>query len=313
MQDLKNELYKYVMDSPQLYSQIIETIAVIFVFGFIRFLVLRILARRIKDEKLRYKWRKNLSYISSFVAFLIIGQIWIAGVKSLATFLGLLAAGLTIALREPVTSLAGWIFLIWRKPFDMGDRIQIGEHKGDVIDIRIFKFTILEIGNWVDADQSTGRVIHIPNHRVFSENIANYTSDFEFLWDELRVPLTFESNWKKAKKILTEIVEKHLLDFVDEAKRQVKRASNSYLIHYKYLTPIVYTEVKENGIVLTIRYLINPRKRRTTAQDLWEDILVEFNREDDIEFGYKTFRIYDHISEGKPGVIHPHRPPSTSE
>ncbi|HAW79639.1 MAG TPA: mechanosensitive ion channel protein MscS, partial [Balneola sp.] len=68
-------------------------------------------------------------------------------------YFGLLSAGLAIALKDPVTDLAAWMFIIWRKPFDVGDRIELGKSKGDVIDIRPFKFTILEIGNWVDADQ----------------------------------------------------------------------------------------------------------------------------------------------------------------
>lgn len=92
---------------------------------------------------------------------------WFKGIQSLATFLGLVSAGLAIALKDLVTGLAGWIFIIWRKPFGVGDLIQIGNNSGDVIDIRPFKFIIMETGNWVDADQSTGRITHIPNSSVY--------------------------------------------------------------------------------------------------------------------------------------------------
>ena len=96
--------------------------------------------------------------------------------------------------------------------------IELGPNKGDVIDIRPFKFTILEIGNWVNADQSTGRVIHIPNHAVFTESLANYTSDFEFIWNEVQVLLTFESDWKTAKKMLVEIINEVSAEFIDQAE-----------------------------------------------------------------------------------------------
>jgi small-conductance mechanosensitive channel len=233
---------------------------------------------------------------------LIIGQIWFQALGSLGTFLGLLSAGIAIALKDPVTDIAAWLFLIWRKPFDIGDRIQLGNSKGDVIDIRVFKFTILEIGNWVDADQSTGRVIHIPNHKVFTEDLANYTSDFEFIWNEMGVLVTFESNWKKAKKILEEVVDENMQEFVEQAREEVKKAEKSYLIQYRYLTPIVYTSVKDSGINLSIRYLSDPRRRRGVSQAIWESVLDRFDEHDDIDFAYPTIRYYDNPTEGKPGT-----------
>ena len=82
----------------------------------------------------------------------MLGVIWLGNLTNLATYLGLVSVGLTIALSDPNANIAGWIFIFWQHPFDVGDRIQIGKHAGDVIDARIFQFTVLEIGNWVDAD-----------------------------------------------------------------------------------------------------------------------------------------------------------------
>lgn len=112
-------------------------------------------------------------------------------------------------MRDPLINFAGWMFIMLRKPFVVGDRIQIGEHRGDVIDTRIFQFTMVEIGNWVDSDQSTGRIIHIPNGWVFNHSTANYSQGFAFIWNELPIIITFESNWEKAKKILTAVVKEH--------------------------------------------------------------------------------------------------------
>lgn len=291
MQDISNRIQEFILNSPGITYQIILSVAAIFLIWLIWFIAVRIINKKIPEAKDRYKWRKNLTYVSVFLGFLIVGRIWFEGLQSLATFLGLLSAGLAIALRDPVTDFAGWIFLLWRKPLDVGDRIQIEDIKGDVIDIRVFKFTVLEIGNWVHADQSTGRVVHVPNHKIFSASLANYTSDFEFIWNELEVLITFESDWEKAKQILQEIADEQLQDFVEQAQEQVLRAKKSYLIYYQYLTPIVYTDIQDSGVRLTIRHLSNPRQRRSVSQSIWESTLRRFAEHDDIELAYPTYRI----------------------
>jgi small-conductance mechanosensitive channel len=290
--DFTTQIKEFIQNSPGITYQVILSIIAIFLIWLIWFIAIRIINKKLPEAKVQYKWRKNLTYVSVFLGFLIVGRIWFEGLQSLATFLGLLSAGLAIALRDPVTDFAGWIFILWRKPLDVGDRIQVGDVKGDVIDIRVFKFTVLEIGNWVHADQSTGRVVHIPNHKVFSDSLANYTSDFDFIWNELEVLVTFESDWEKAKQILQDIADEHLEEFVEQAQQQVLRAKKSYLIYYQYLTPIVYTDVKDSGIQLTIRHLSSPRKRRKISQIIWEDILHKFEEHDDIDLAYPTMRIY---------------------
>lgn len=303
MADFQDYLKQTLAGTSLQVSNLIETIFIILVLILIRVIAARIIDKQVAKSASRYRWRKNINYTLVFIGFLLIGRTWIEALGSLATFLGLLSAGLAIALRDPVTDIAGWIFLVWRKPFNLGDRIEVGNHKGDVIDIRFFKFTVLEIGNWIHADQSTGRVIHIPNHLILSESIANYTSDFEFIWNEIEVVFTFESDWKKAKQLLEKITESHLMDYVNDAEQQVKRASKSYLIHYQNLTPIVYTDVVGDGIKMTIRHLSNPRRRRGINQMIWEDILNAVAEEDTIDFAYKTIRIYQNQIEGKPGTM----------
>lgn len=286
----------------EFYVNMLESLAVILVLILIRFALLRVVNQNIEDNTARYRWRKNVVYLLSFAGFLIIGRIWFEGVSSLATFLGILTAGVAIALRDPLVDMAGWVFLLWRKPFEVGDRIQVAEDRGDVIDIRLFKFSLLEIGNWVHADQSTGRVVHIPNRMVFAHSIANYTSQIEFIWNEIEVTVTFESDWRRAKSVLEEIAKERFGDLVQDAEKQVKRRSASYLIHYQYLTPIVYSEVVGNGVRLTLRHLTHPRKRRSTSMDVWEEILTRFEKEKKIDFAYETIRLYRNPTEGKPDL-----------
>jgi small-conductance mechanosensitive channel len=192
-----------------------------------------------------------------------------------------------------------------RKPLKVGDRVQIGDVTGDVIDIRIFQFSVIEIGNWVDADQSTGRIIHIPNGIVFNKWQANYTAGFEYIWNEIPVLVTFESDWKKAKEILLEAVNKHAVHLSAEAEKQIKEAAKKFLIFYNKLTPIVYTSVKDCGVMLTMRFLCHVRRRRATDELIWEEVLEQFAKHDDIDFAYPTTRFYDNLGEGKEGTKPP--------
>lgn len=286
----------------ELQERIFISCLIIFVLWLVRTLFIRTVWRRTDDVHIRYRWQKASIYFAFLIGFLVVGRLWLGGIDSLATFLGLVTAGLAIALQDLVKSLAGWVFILWRKPFSVGDRIQIGQYRGDVIDIRIFKFTLMEIGNWVDADQSTGRVIHLPNSMIINDVIANYSKGFEYIWNEIAVLVTFESNWQKAKQILLEIAEKHGADMSAAAESRVKEASKRYMIFYSKLTPTVYTSVKDSGVMLTIRYLIVPRNRRGSTQSIWEDILTAFAARDDIDFAYPTQRFYDNAREGKEGA-----------
>jgi small-conductance mechanosensitive channel len=288
--------------NPQTQSKIFTSLIIIIILWLIRRVTLRIISRKTEDPYTRYRWRKSTIYITVLTGLLIVGRIWFIGVQSIATFLGLVTAGLAIALQDLVKSVAGWVFLMWRKPMIIGDRIQVGNYAGDVIDIRLFKFSLVEIGNWVDADQSTGRMIHLPNSLVLSEVIANYTRGFEFIWNEIPVLVTFESDWRKAKTILAEVTEKHAAHLTKDAEKRIKEASTRYMIFFKTLTPTVYTSVRDSGVLLTIRYLTEPRRRRSSEQLIWEEILTEFAKHKNIDFAYPTQRFYNNITEGKEGA-----------
>jgi small-conductance mechanosensitive channel len=283
-------------------SRVITSLAIITVILILRGLVVWIIARRTEDVRFRYHARKVSAYISASLALLLLGRIWLTGFQDIGTFLGLVSAGLAIALKDLVASVAGWLYLLWRRPFEVGDRIQIGEHAGDVIDIRLFRFTLIEIGNWVEADQSTGRVILIPNSHILMKAIANYSKGFRYIWNELPVLVTFESNWSKAKTILQKIIDEHSAYLSEDAMRSVRKAAQRSMIIYSTLTPKVWTSVASSGVLLTIRYLCDPRKRRGTAETIWEDILTEFGKCDDIDFAYPTMRRYMNLEEGKLGA-----------
>jgi len=271
-------------------NAVLSVLVVVGVF-FLRRAVLEVVRRRVDDAEVRYRWAKVTSNVAFLLALLALVQIWFAAIRSLGTFLGLVSAGLAIALRDLVANLAGWAFISWRRPFDVGHRIQIGPHAGDVVDRRVFQFTIMEIGNWVQADQSTGRLIHVPNAKVFTEPLANYVAGFPYLWNEMRVVLTFESNWRKAKRLITELASDLTVDITSEAARPENRGELRFLIRYRKLTPVVYTSVEDSGVLLTLRFLTRPRERRGTVSEMWERVLDVIEGESDIALAYPTQRI----------------------
>lgn len=292
MQIIRDFLISEIGLSQSAQHKFFVSLLIILFLWIVRISLLRILWNQTKDIKLRYGWKRTLSLIISLIGAVFIGAVWLPAFKQFGAFLGLFTAGLAIALKDPLTNFAGWIFLLFRKPFAVGDRVQIGEHAGDVVDIRIFQFTLLEIGNWVDADQSTGRIIHIPNGTVFTTPQANYTSGIHYIWNEIPVRLTFESDHLKAKMILQDIANNYSQTVIKDAENKILEASKTYLIYYKNLTPIVYTRVKEFGIQLTIRYLCNPRQRRGSEHEIWEEIIARFKQHPDIQFAYPTTRFY---------------------
>lgn len=282
----------YINISRPVLNKIVLSLGIIFVLTAARYLLNLFIRKRIEDHERIYYLRRTFVYIYTVLLILLVGRVWIKGLESITTFLGLASAGLAIAMHDTVANIAGWAFIISRKPFKVGDRIQIGETAGDVIDIRFLQFSVVEIGNWVDSDQSTGRIIHIPNSKVLRDPLANYQIGFEYIWNEIPVLITFESNWKKAKQLLTIIVNKHAEHLSKDAQAQIRHAAEKYFIHYTALTPIVYTSVRNSGVLLTIRYLVDPRQRRSTEQLIWESLLDAFDAEADISLAYPTTRFY---------------------
>lgn len=294
-----SKLWQALLDGVTPESKIVQTLLGIALFIVLRRALTSLLSRG-RSVQVQYQIRKGVTYVSYVSGLVVVGNIWFAGFESLTTYAGLLSAGVAIALQAPLVNLAGWLFVIWRRPFEVGDRVQVGEHRGDVIDQRLFMFSLLEVGNWVDADQSTGRVLHIPNGKLFSEVTANYSQGFHYIWNEVPVLLTFESDWRGAKEILTEVAERLQTDLGEAAEQKVRDAAKKYLIFYSHLTPVVYTSVKDSGVLLTLRYLCEPRRRRTTEQEIWEQLLDAFAESPRIDFAYPTQRLYSNDREGKP-------------
>lgn len=290
MNALQSWLENVVGLTPELQGRILASLLMLLLLWLVQRIVTATLRRRTVDLAMRYRWQKATGYVLFAVGVLIIGRVWFEGFESIATIIGLVSAGVAIALQEVLVSFVGWLFILWRRPFNLGDRIQIGEHTGDVIDIRVFQFSIMEIGNWVAADEPTGRVIHIPNGIIFREPQANFGQVFKYVWHEIPVLLTRESDWKTAKTILQTAINRHSDHLSAIAQRRMRENSERYMVPAARLAPMVYTAVRESGIELTMRYLCEPHERRETEHAIWEELLDAFAAQPDIHFAYPTQR-----------------------
>src|SRR2546423_13364983 len=148
--------------NPQLQTRLVVTAGTIAGLWLVRHFVLGFVYRRVQDPWGRYRWRKGLTYVLVAVGVILVSQTWFVGTSALTTYLGLVSAGLAIALKEPVSNVAGWAFIIWRRPFEVGDRIQIGPHAGDVIDLGLFQFTPHGMGPGGQPDPAVGRATRVP-------------------------------------------------------------------------------------------------------------------------------------------------------
>lgn len=293
-----NDVYHTQIENLLLSVLIVVTLLVL------RRILISLISKNTKDPKTTYYSKRIIGYSHAFLLIILLGSVWIKGFGSIGTYLGIVSAGVAIALHETIANIAGWFFILWRKPFTIGDRIQIGETKGDVIDLRIFQFSLAEVGNWVEAEQSTGRIIHIPNNYVLKERTANYHGGFNYIWNEIHILVTFESDWRKTREILEKIAKEKIESSSKQAELQLRQVAEKYMIHFSKLTPAVYMSARDSGVLFSIRYMINPRQRRGSEQTLWEEILNEFEKHPDIELAYPTTRFYTYTAEN-PGKINP--------
>lgn len=274
-------------------DQILATVITVIVIVVARWLLVRIASKRVDDTEALFRIRKAVVYGATFVLIVALARIWSGAFGNLGTFLGLVSAGVAIALGDVFLNFAGWVYILTRQPFRAGDRIEIGSSAGDVVDIRILRFTLLEIGNWVDGDQPTGRLLHIPNGLLFRQSMANYTESFDQIWHEIGVMVTFESDWKLAEQLILESLKsRYLGDEEVRAKVKFQEASRKYFIRTTDFTPTVFTDVKESGVMLTARLLVDPRKRRQLNNDVWRDLLEAFAKEPSVELAYPTIRTF---------------------
>ncbi len=176
--------------------------------------------------------------------------------------------------------------------FNTGDRVLLGGTKGDVVDIGVLRTTLMELGEWVDGDQYTGRIVRVANSYIFSSPVYNYTADFKFLWDEINVPLHFDSDIPLAKKIVLGIAEDTIGTYNERAEAEWANMKRRYRIENASLKPQVFISFDDNFVTLSLRYIVDTRERRGVRDRMFTAILDQFKEAGDrIELASETFEI----------------------
>lgn len=273
-------------------QNVVLTILTVLIFSILVYFINKVVNREVQDIGRRYRLRKINYYTNGFIALLFIVIIWIHKISAVTTIIAVTSVGLVVALQDVILSVVGWSYLMIRAPYSTGDRIEINSVKGDVLDISLFQTILMEVGNWVDAEQSTGRIVRFPNSFVFKHRLFNYNIGFPFIWNEIKTLITFESNWNKAEEIVLNTVKDTAEDIERRVRPLIREMAKKYLIQYSKLTPIVYTTIKDSGVEVTLRYLTEVKFRRDSQVTISRRILEAFSSETDIEFAYPTIRYY---------------------
>jgi small-conductance mechanosensitive channel len=247
-------------------------------------LVLRRGLRVVEEPRERYVVSKFASYLVWLAALVAVVAVFARDISNVLVAGGLIGFGLTLVLQKPITSFAGWLFLTSRHLFRAGDRIQVGEIRGDVVDIDIMSTTLLEFGGeWVRADQPTGRYVTIPNSMVLEFPVYNYSKGLPYIWDEISFPVAFDGDWKFAREVLLKVADEvigneTMRKLVSEYRDELKDTPLTFEMSE---VPTVHMVQSDSWIELTLRYLVHIRMRRRTKSNLTERVLEEFGKSPD--------------------------------
>ena len=252
-------------------------VVVIFLVGHF---VKKMFTRNITNNSNKYRANKAVNFFGYFLILIAVLLIYEDKLGNIGMAMGMAGAGIAFALQEVIISIAGWFNIMLTGNVSVGQRVKIGELKGDIIDIGIMNTTIMEIGDWVDGDLYNGRIVTLANSFVFKENTHNYSAEYPFLWDELTVPIRTESDYRLAKQLFMNVLEEICGDYARKSTVQWKKLSNKYRVEEAQVQPMVSLTFDENWITFTLRYIVDFKKRRSTKDAIFTHLLEEIKKSD---------------------------------
>lgn len=239
------------------------------------------------SERTAFWSRQGVSILFAVVVIVVLLSIWFDDPQRLTTGLGLVGAGLAFALQRVITALAGYLLIMRGNTFTVGERIKMGGVRGDVVALSFLQTKILEMGQppsvqtddpamWVQSRQFTGRIVTVTNDKVFDEPVFNYTRDFPFIWEEMRVPISYAADRRKAESILLDCVA-HETDPIAELSEPIKRSlEKRYGITLDDLTPRVFYRLTDNWLELTVRFIVQEHGIRQVKDAIGRSVLDAF-------------------------------------
>jgi small-conductance mechanosensitive channel len=268
--------------------------------------VLRLLARKTlygRDWiKASFWTRQGINLFVATATLIGIVSIWFDDPTRLTTGLGLVTAGLAFALQKVVTSIAGYIVILRGRTFNVGDRIVMGGVRGDVVALSFTQTTIMEMGQppgvqnaepamWVRSRQYTGRMVTVPNSKIFDEPIYNYSAEFDFIWEELTIPIAYRDNRQTAEQILLEVAQMHQVQIDGLAVRDFEELKRRYFVLKAVeFEPRVYLRLTDNWLELTVRFITRSSGVRDIKDRMSREILQRLEKAE-IGLASATFEV----------------------
>nr|WP_321496592.1 mechanosensitive ion channel domain-containing protein [uncultured Methanolobus sp.] len=265
--------------------KLIQASAIIMIAYLADSFIENIISKRVQNTKDRYTLRKVVSVI---ITLLAVGAIMIVFLKETTTLIvayGIFSAGIVITLQDVFRNFAGGIMILFSRTFQAGDRIQVDDCYGDVLDIAYFHTTLMEIREWVDGDQYTGRILTMPNSFVLGSTVKNYTRDFSFIWDEVTIILSPGSDWRKARDIALQTANELIRDYVDHSKKELESMERKYMLTSYDVDTRIFMLTESDRVEMHLRYVVDPKRRRHVNDLITQGLLDAFASEPDIVIG----------------------------
>lgn len=258
----------------------IISIFIILIYKLIRILIRKTYEKLPMNDKKKFYRNRNIQIVVTIILFISLFLLWGEKLEGLITIVSFISAGVAIAIREVIFNFFAGMYIKIRKPFEVEDRIEIDTLKGDVINIHALGFEMLEIGERIEGEQSTGRIAHIPNSYVLTKTLRNYTKAFKYIWDEMKLEITLDSNIKETEEILYEILfdNETLKEIPKKMEDAVDDIILEYRIYYNNLDPIIYKKIVDGHVELYLRYLVHPKKARNVQDEIYTRILEEYQK-----------------------------------
>lgn len=235
----------------------------------------RNLPRRFGYGDRRYRARKTMTATAHIIILIFVTILFADRLKHVGFAVGLFGAGVVVALQDVIASFGGFIAIGFSSLYRVGDRIQVNETRGDVIDISVMRTTVMETGNWVSGDLYNGRIARIPNHAVLKGLVFNYSQGFRFVWDEIKIRLTSESDHQHAREMLLRVAKETVSDYLVEAHASWKRVVENYRIEHPLLEPTVNLQAGSGSLEFSLSYIVDYTKRTIVKDQLFTKIVDE--------------------------------------
>jgi small-conductance mechanosensitive channel len=280
-----NYFTDYAANYESMFVKLIQASLIILLAYFLNVFVESIIINKIRDNRERYNFRKVSSVIITTFAVGLLLIVFLKETTTLIIAYGLFSAGIVIALQDVFRDLAGGVIILFSKSFRAGDRIQVKDCYGDVLDITYFHTTLMEIREWINGDQYSGRILNIPNSFILNTTVKNYTREFSFIWDEVTIILSFGSNWEKAKKIALDTTNELIKDYIEYSKKELSNMEEKYMLTSYDVDTRAFMQIEGDRIEMHLRYVVDPKRRRYVNDMIVHSLLEAFTNEPDIFIG----------------------------